>query len=169
MENIYMEIGWQVLLIGLTLLVMVIGLIGEIVPVIPGMVLIWIAALVYAIIDRFQHLSPWTILILILIWLLATGIDWVVTWLTAKHVGVSWWGLGFSILGTIIGTIFFNFWGMMIGMVAGAIVGEYIYNREVWKSMQAGGAMVAGWILGSVLKLMMAISMILIFLVGVAW
>lgn len=164
-----MEILTQVLLVGLALLIMIVGVIGEILPAVPGMILIWVAALVYTIVDGFDRVGWWTIGLMILIWLIASGIDMIATWVTAKKIGVSWWGLGLSILGTIIGTIVFNFWGMLIGMIAGALIGEYIYHREIIKSLKAGAAVIIGHIFGGVLKLMMAMTMILIFLVGVVW
>ncbi len=164
-----MDIFLEIILVVAVLLVMLVGLIGEILPAIPGMFLIWVAALVYAIIDKFEHLGVSTLILLILIWLIALGIDWIVTWLTAKKVGVSWWGLGFSLLGTVLGVIIFSFWGMIAGMVAGAVIGEYIHKREVVKSFQAGGAVVFGWVFGGVVKLLMAVSMIIIFLIAVVW
>lgn len=169
MENMILPILIQVLLVGVVLLVMLIGVIGEILPAIPGMILIWIAALVYALVDGFDRIGWWTIGLMIIIWLIASGIDWIATWVTAKKIGVSWWGLGLSVLGTIIGTIIFNFWGMIIGMIVGALVGEYIHKREIIKSLKAGGAVVVGFVFGGVIKLMMAMTMIFIFLVGVVF
>jgi len=172
MENIFYEFSGQagqIILIIVTLIIMLIGLVGEILPVIPGMILIWIAALIYAIIDKFHHLSPWTILILIIIWLLAAIIDWITTWFTAKKVGISFWGLGLAVAGAIIGTILGNLPGTVLGMVEGAIIGEYIQHQQLWKSMQVGSFIILGWLAGNVLKLIMAISMILIFLVSIVW
>lgn len=154
---------------GVVLIVMVVGLMGEILPAVPGMILIWVAALIYAIVDGFERVGWLAIVLMIIIWLMACGVDMIATWFTAKKIGVSWWGLGLSIFGTILGLIIFNFWGMLIGMVLGALVGEYIYHRNMLKSLKAGGAVILGSIFGGVIKLAMAGLMILIFLIALAW
>lgn len=146
---------------------MLIGLVGEVLPGVPGMILIWAGALLYAILTHFQQVGYVPVLFLIFIWLVAVLINYVFIWLTAKHLNISWWGLGGTVLGAIIGLIVGNILGFLIGATLGAFLGEYYFQRHALNALKISGAVILGYTIGSVLKIVLAVSMILIFILAV--
>ncbi|MBU0648067.1 DUF456 domain-containing protein, partial [Patescibacteria group bacterium] len=153
----------NILVVIIVLIVMLIGLVGEVLPVVPGMILIWLAALAYGIYDGFENLSLYTIVFLILCWLIASLADVLTTWLTTRHINVSWYGILGALVGAIIGFISFAFWGMILGIMLGAFAGEFWYKRQALTAIKASAAAIIGFALGSALKIFIAIFMILVF------
>lgn len=157
----------NIVILIIALIVMIIGLIGEVLPGVPGMILIWAAALTYGIIDQFQSIGLTTIILLIAIWLIASAVDHLATFLTAKKLGVSWWGIIGALLAGLFGLIFFNIIGFIIGSFLGAIIGEYWQKRQIFSAVKAGGGMLLGFVIATALKIGMAISMLAIFVLAI--
>lgn len=148
----------------LVLGMMLIGLVGEILPGIPGIILIWVAALVYGIFDNFQHISWLTIILLVILWLFAASCDYFIHYLTAKHFQISWWGLLLSIATGLVGLFYFQILGLIIGSIVGGCIGEWIAKRAWLKAIKAGIVAFLAIILSGVIKITLALLMIFIFI-----
>lgn len=157
----------NIIILIIALVVMIIGLIGEVLPGVPGMILIWVAALAYAISNHFQSIGLTTIILLIAIWLIASAVDHLATFLAAKKMGVSWWGIVGALLVGFAGLIFFNVIGLIIGSFLGAVIGEYWQKRQIFSAVKAGGGMLLGFVIATALKIGMAISMLAIFVLAI--
>jgi len=115
--------GLIILLTILCFLVIFVGLLGTIFPVLPGAPLIFVAALILAVLDNFQRISVGT-----LIWL---GVIAIVSYLInffwvargVKKNSTSNTGLLFSGIGAVVGFLVFNFIGLLVGLIFGFIVG----------------------------------------------
>ena len=157
----------KVILFFLVVIIMLIGLIGEILPVLPGMILIWLAALVYGIVDGFKDFSIYSLILMIIIWLIAAGMDLLAAWLTSRHLGVSWWGLGGGIIGFLIGLFFVNILVIILATAIGAFIGEYYKLRHAGHALKASAGALIGLAIGGAAKIVLAVLMILIFLLAV--
>ncbi len=154
----------------LTLGVMALGLIGVMIPILPGLELIWIAALIYAIAERFATIDPLTFIALTI--LAAIGITasiWA-SHLGSKLGGASWQallaGLGLGALGFIVGLIAGGIGALPAGLI-GAFVGillvEY-HRRKDWKeTARAGTGWLVGCLLSGAVQFIVGITMILLF------
>jgi uncharacterized protein len=165
---------WLNILIFLVVFViMLVGLVGEVFGL-PGLAIIWLAALGFAIFSGF-HIVGWsTIIILLLIWLVSIVINYLLTFVTARQLKISWWGLGGAVLGAIIGFIvaLVISWGslaiifLLVGSALGGFLGEYYYQRHALRALKASTVVVIGYIVGNVLKVLLSILMIVIFLLA---
>src|SRR5215218_9196297 len=98
-----------------TLIVMLVGLVGSVLPGLPGVPLIFISALVYAIVTDFEVVSGLTIVLLGVFAAIALVLDFVATAYGARRFGASNWGTA----------------GGAIGGIGGVFLGEYLRRREL--------------------------------------
>ena len=121
----------------ISLAAMLVGLIGAVVPGLPGVPLIFLSALVYAYLTGFEVVGGWLIALLGLFAALALVADYVATTYGARRFGASWAGtIGGAvggIVGTLAGILFFGigaFFGLILGTIGGVFLGEYLRRRE---------------------------------------
>jgi uncharacterized protein YqgC (DUF456 family) len=85
--------------------------------------------------------------------LLVTILDYVVPLVGAKKYGASKWGVWISMIGMLIGILFFPPWGMLFGAFVGALVGELLSGKEGRKSLQAAWGVFVGNVVSTGFKL----------------
>lgn len=146
----------------------VVGLIGVVMPALPGHVLILAGLILGAWANGFARVGFWTLVILGVIALASYGVDFVAVALGAKHLGASPRAMTGAALGTLAG-LFFGLPGVIIGPFLGAVVGELTVHRDVAKAGKAGVAAWIGFAIGTAVKVALAFLMIGIFLVALAF
>jgi uncharacterized protein YqgC (DUF456 family) len=141
------------------------GLAGAILPMLPGIPMlfggIWLAAAV----DDYQHLGKWWLLAIGLLGAVGVITDFVASTLGAKRVGATpraLWGAG---AGTLLG-MFFGIPGLIFGPFAGALLGELASGTSVLRSTHVGVATWLGLLFGTLLKLVISCMMIGLFAVA---
>jgi len=146
------------------LVLMFIGLLGVILPLVPGIVLVYLAALLYAVIEGFAKIGPITLAVLTILAVVGVTADLWVSSLRARVGGASVWALlGGLVLG-LVGLIFFSLPGAILGSVLGVIAVEMGRVRDWRKVLKSGGGWLIGWLLSAVVQLSLALIMIAIFL-----
>jgi len=157
-----MSVDWWAVL---ALIVMLVGLAGIFLPVVPGVALIWLAAAGYAIADGFTHLGPLALTALTALGLLGVTAELWMSSLGGKAGGASWWSLLVGLLLGLVGLIFFSVPGAVIGAVLG-VLGMEAWRREGdWReALKASGGWLIGWVLSIVVQLLLGLVMIAIFL-----
>ena len=127
----------ETVLIIIGLLIAIAGIIGCIIPVIPGPPLNFISLLILelAIEDAFsmEFYIIWGVITIVV-----TLLDYVLPLFGAKVYKASGYGIWGSIIGMIIGTIFFPPFGMILGLLVGAVVGELVAGKEGSEAMKVG-------------------------------
>ncbi|MGQ4646156.1 DUF456 family protein [Lyngbya aestuarii] len=160
----------------LLLALMLVGVIGAVVPGIPGSSLIVVAILVWGVASGFGGLS-WAIAVACLVLLLSVAIDFLATYWGAKGVGASKWGQIGAIIGLILG--FFGLlpaWliggpllGILVGPLLGAFIGEFLYRREleleprIRLASKASLGIVVGSVIGNLIEGMLAFAAVVVF------
>lgn len=105
-----------------------IGLIGSVVPVLPGPPVSWLGLLLISF-TRFAEISVWFLLLWLALTVIVTLADnFLPAIMTRKYGGSRAAAIG-AIGGMVLG-MFFAPWGMVVGSFAGAFVGEFIGNRS---------------------------------------
>ena len=140
-----------------------VGLVGVVLPALPGSVLIFVGLLLAAWAEGFTRVGVGTLVIIGLIGAASYGVDFVAAAFGAQKMGASKRAVVGAGLGTLLG-LFAGLPGLIFGPLIGAILGELSAHRD-WK--RAGKAGMAAWIgfaIGTALKIAMAMSMIAIFL-----
>jgi uncharacterized protein YqgC (DUF456 family) len=144
----------------------VIGVIGTVLPALPGAILVFAGVALGAWIDDFTRISGWTLLVLGILTLLAWAIDYVAALAGAKKAGASRQALIGAALGTVAG-VFTGLVGLVFLPLVGAAVGEYLVQRELLRAGRVGIATWLGMLAGTVLKLAVVFLMVGIFVAAV--
>lgn len=147
----------------LALLTMLIGIIGTVLPIIPGTILIFVAALVYALVEGFQAVGWPTLVLLGVLAILATTADIWVSSIGAKVGGASGWSVLVGLLGGLAGLILFNLPGAILGAVLGVLLTEIIRVGDWRQALKAGSGWVIGWALSTVFQLGVGLIMVAVF------
>ncbi len=149
--------------LAVALTVMFIGLLGVLLPLIPGVGLIWITALIYAIAEGFQNVDPITMVVLSLIAIPGITADIWVSSLGAKVGGASFWSIVASLLGGVFGFFLFNLPGALIGSLVGLVVVELFRAKDWRQALKASGGWVVGRLVSTAVQLVVGVIMIAIF------
>jgi uncharacterized protein YqgC (DUF456 family) len=144
----------------------VVGVIGTVLPALPGAILVFAGVALGAWIDDFTRISGWTLLVLGILTLLAWAIDYVAAVVGAKKAGASRQALIGAAIGTVAG-VFTGFVGLVFLPLVGAALGEYLAQRELLRAGRVGIATWLGMLVGTVLKLAVVFLMVGIFVVAV--
>jgi uncharacterized protein YqgC (DUF456 family) len=140
----------------------IVGIVGIVLPALPGTVLIFVGLLLAAWADHFQRVGPLMLTIIGVIGATSYGIDFVAAALGAQRLGASRRAMAGAALGTLLG-LFLGLPGIIVGPFIGAVIGELTLHRD-WK--RVGKAGVAAWIgfaIGTAVKVGIAFLMIGLF------
>ena len=138
------------------------GLAGIILPVLPGTALVLAGMVLGAWADDFTRVGWVTITVLSVLALVAWVLDYVAGLMGAKRAGASKLALLGAAIGTIVG-IFMGLIGVFFMPLVGAAVGEYLAQRDEKRAMHVGIATWVGIMLGMVAKIGIAFVMIGVF------
>jgi uncharacterized protein YqgC (DUF456 family) len=147
----------------LAVLLMVIGLLGVVLPALPGTVLIFAGILLAAWIDDFARIGAWTLVLIGVLMVLSLVCDYLAALLGARRLGASRQALLGAALGTLLG-VFTGLWGLLFMPLVGAALGEYLVLRDLRRAGEVGFATWIGMLVGTAIKIAIAFSMIGIFL-----
>lgn len=158
-----MEAFWWLFAIVL----MALGLIGTVIPVVPGTTMILAAAVIHRIILGAERSLGLSALIgMVALTLVTYAIDAAAGYVGAKRFGATKWGVIGGAGGALIG-LFFGLFGLFVGPVIGAIAGEIIGGKKIVTAGRAGWGTFLGGLAGVIAKLFIALIMIVIFLMNV--
>jgi uncharacterized protein YqgC (DUF456 family) len=146
---------------------MLIGLIGSVLPFIPGSPLILLGAFIYAWYTDFLVVIWGTLVILLLLTVLSQILDYLASILGAKKFGASRWGMSGAFLGGIIGLFSGGILGILIGPFIGALLLELFHGQDLPASLKIGLGTLVGFLGGAIGKIIIALTMIGIFLVKI--
>jgi uncharacterized protein len=143
-------------------LLVIAGFAGLVIPVIPGVVLIFAGLLLAAWSDGFVHVGAVTLTIIGALGLLAFVADLVGSHLGAKRVGASTLALAGAAIGGVVG-IFFGIPGIIAGPFVGAVLGEVLTHGRLLKAGQVGLGTTLGLLAATAAKMCLAVVMVALF------
>ena len=146
----------------LAVILVSVGLVGIVLPALPGTILILAGLVLAAWADDFARVGPGMLVLIGVIGVASYGVDFVAAAVGAKHIGASKRAMVGAGLGTLAG-LFFGIVGVIVGPLVGAVIGELTQHRD-WK--RAGRAGLAAWIgfaIGTAVKVAMAFAMVGLF------
>ncbi|MFO1361152.1 MAG: DUF456 domain-containing protein [Burkholderiales bacterium] len=147
----------------LAVLLIVAGVVGTVLPALPGVILVFAGVALGAWIDGFARISGWTVGVLGVLTLIAWLIDFVAGYYGAKRVGASAQALAGAAIGTVAG-VFTGLVGLVFMPLAGAAIGEFLARRDALRAGRVGLATWVGMALGTAAKVAIVFLMIGIFL-----
>jgi len=143
----------MIVLIILGLLFALMGLIGCILPVIPGPPLSFFSLIILSYAKNWEPFSVPFLIIMAGLTILVTILDYIVPAMGAKKYGASKLGIWGSIIGMIFGLFIFPPWGVLVGAIIGALAGELTGGKKGKKALRASWGVFVGNIMGIGLKM----------------
>jgi uncharacterized protein YqgC (DUF456 family) len=154
-------------LIILAFVLLIIGIVGAVVPALPGPPLSFIGLLLVQW-SGYGSFTPAFLWVWAGITVFITVMDYILPALLARRFGGSRFAAIGSFVGLVIGIFFFAPWGMIVGTFLGALAGELIHNREnKTQAFKAACGALLAFIAGAGAKLI-ASSIMLFYAVKVA-
>ena len=138
------------------------GLVGLLLPVLPGPPLLFAGLLVAAWAEDFAYVGAGWLTVLAALAVLTYAVDFAATALGAKRFGASKRAVVGAAVGAVVG-LFFGLPGILLGPFIGAVIGELTAQRELRDAGRAGVGATLGLALGVAVKLALAFSMLGLF------
>lgn len=169
---------WYPVVYGLLVLLMAVGVVGAIIPTLPGITLVLGAMVVWGLVAGFSSLK-WALGVGVVALILSLLIDYLAGVLGAQRVGASGWGQAGAFVGMFLGLFGLlpflptgiPLLGILLGTVLGAFLGEFLHRRDLqlWprsqQSVKVGIAIVVGTLVGNVLQAILALVSVIVFVV----
>lgn len=146
------------------LLLMAVGLVGTVVPVLPGIVLVFAGALLYAVSTGFAPIGVGHLVVYGALTLLAVALDALANLLGARLFGASKWGLLGALLGMVVGLLVGGPLGLVLGPLLGAAALELLAHRSLRRALRSGVGTAVGFVLGTAVELALALAIVVSFL-----
>ncbi len=140
-------------LLVLGILLMIIGLLGCILPVLPGPPVSFLGLLALSFTGFGDEVSGKLLFLMGIMALVVTVLDYIVPVWGTKKMGGSKAGVWGATLGLVAGIFFFPPIGLIVGPLVGAVLAESLKGEEFKKSFRSGIGSVLGFLTGIALKL----------------
>jgi len=139
--------------------IMLVGLFSLLTALVPGLVIIWIGALIYGLITGFDWVSAVLFGFITVLMLIGNITDNLMMGAGARQKGASWLSIGIALIAAIVGTIVWPPFGGFLAALIGVFLFEFIRLKEMkkaWESLKgmAGGcgwAVVLRFVIGTIM------------------
>jgi len=142
----------DVVLLIISILCLVIGFIGCIIPGLPGPPLSYAGIILLQFTDKIQF-SSGQLLIWFVIVVIVQFLDYLTPIIGTKTSGGSKWGVRGCIIGVFLGLFFYPPWGILIGPFIGTFLGELVAGNKTHTALKAGLGAFLGFLFGTITKL----------------
>jgi uncharacterized protein YqgC (DUF456 family) len=135
-----------------------IGIIGCLIPVLPGPPISYIGLIILQLTSR----HPFSTRFLIIYGILTVFIfvvDYVIPVYGTKKLQGSKYGIWGSAIGLIIGILFFLPFGIILGPLLGAFLGELVTGKDIARAVKSAMGSLIGFLAGTAIKLVLSITM----------
>ena len=156
------------LLYAIAAVLIVAGLVGAVVPLLPGIPLLFGGIWLIAGVDHYRHIGVGWLLGIAAVGAVGLTLDFLAAALGAKRVGASRQAVWGALVGTVLG-LFLGLPGLLIGPFLGAVLGELAAGHGALRSTRAGIGAWLGLIFGTVIKLVSSVMMVALFGAGWWW
>jgi uncharacterized protein YqgC (DUF456 family) len=157
----------HVSIFALTQVIMLVGLFGLIVPVFPGTVVIWLAALGYGVVTGFHTLGIVLFVIITILMLVGTLVDNLFMGAGARKGGASWTTIIVALLAGVLGTLLFPPIGGLIAAPLAILLLEYTRTGDMQQAWQALRGLATGLGLSFVVRFGIGVVMMILWWIWV--
>ncbi len=153
----------------LTATLMIVGLVGSVVPLLPGPLLILVAGIVHTLLLPEAGMSWQGITLLGVLLVVAYAVDVAAGAMGARWFGASRWGIAGALIGGLVG-LFFVPLGFILGPLIGALAAEIFFaKKRIQPAVKSTWGTLLGTGVGLVLRLIISIAMIATVLIDALW
>ena len=161
----------------IVLALMGVGVIGAIIPGLPGSSIILLAILIWSVVTNFAGIG-WPLVIIFAVLILSAGVEYLALYFGAKQSGASKWSQYGAIAGMVLGFVGLlpalplggPLFGVLFGAILGAFVGEYAYRSNLDSSarmeqaLKASAGVVIASLIGNIIEALLAAIAVAIFI-----
>ena len=144
----------------ISLLIMVVGLIGTVVPGLPGMPLILGGIALYSLGSGFSVIGVPQFLGLLVLGAIGIGLNFLGNLIGARKFGASRIGLLGAFVGLVIGLFALGPFGIVFGPLLGAVAAELLQGRAAHEALRSGFGVLIGYVVGSLAEVLIALIMV---------
>ena len=159
------------LLLLFCLVLVAVGLVGTVVPGLPGLPLVLAGIVVYAVGSGFRVIGVGQLALMVLLGLLGIGLSFVGTLVGARRFGASRAALLGALIGLVVGIVLLapllGPFALVLGPLAGAVAAELWRGQELSVALRSGLGVLVGYLFGSLLEVIIAVSLAAWLLVSV--
>lgn len=160
---------WQIILWIIVIALFLIGLVGTILPALPGTPLIFAGTLVYGIWTGFEEVTFPVLAVLGGIAIGALLLEYAAEAYGAKRFGATKYGIWGAIIGGIVGFVALSIPGLLVGLFLGAVIPEMLLSgRSLNGALRIGWGSLLGFLGGTLMKFVLGLVMIGIFAAALA-
>ena len=152
--------------LGLAVLIMIVGIVGSFLPLLPGPPIVWLGAFYYAYQTSFSEVGIAMLVLLAILGIVGGTADLWLGYLGASKGGASGWATLASLVGGIVGFFVLSVPGMLIGSIAAIVLVEWLRHRDWQRVLRAGTGYLVGWLLATVVEVGICVLMIALFFVA---
>lgn len=149
------------------LLLLLIFTAGTFLPVLPGIPLMAAVIIGYGWLEGFHQVRAWLIILSLLFAAASFLLDYLAAPYFAKRSGASKAGFFGALIGGIAGILFLGPLGLILGPFLGALLGELIWGKSLHEASRSGFFSLLGFLIGNMLKLLLAIILLVSFSIQV--
>ena len=157
-----MENWFNLTSFGLTQIFVLVGLFGLIVPIFPGLVVMWLAILGYGVVTGFASPGVVVFIIITILMLAGTLVDNLMMGIGAKQGGASWGTILIALLAGVLGTILVPPLGGIFAGPGAIFLLEYLRLKDTQKAWQALRGLATGWGLSFVIRFIIGVVIMLL-------
>lgn len=150
---------WQIIA---AILLIAVGIAGTVLPMLPGIPLVFAGLLLVAWHGGFDQVGIFTMVMIGAIAVMAWAVDFFASIITAKKAGASKYALWGAAIGALVG-IMGGIAGLIIGPAIGAVIGELITHKNATKATTVGIAAGLGFVLALAIKIVLVLTMLAVF------
>jgi len=154
----------QTLLYILSAVLIAVGMLGVILPILPGIPVAFLGMLLAAWLGDFEKISVFTVIVLGLLTAASVAVDFFAGLIGAKRAGASKMAMLGGAVGGLLGFIVLNFIGLIIGPFIGVMAVEMARGKSAHEAGKIGLGAWIGMAVGLALKVGLAFGMLGIFL-----
>jgi uncharacterized protein YqgC (DUF456 family) len=159
--------AYRIAVLTISLLIMLGGLAGIILPVIPSTPVIWVGVFIYAAYDGFETIGWSLLLIFAILTIVSLVLDYLGGVIGARKYGATRWGLIGSVIGGIFGFFMGGIVGLVFGPFFGAVLFELIFGKDLRGAFKSGVGTLVGFLGGVIVKLVISVVIIGIFIIKI--
>ena len=146
-------------------ILMLVGIIGSILPALPGPPISWVGILMLYLCEGIS-INYWVLGFTLLIAVIIGILDYIIPAKGTKYFGGSKYGIWGTNIGLVVGIFAPIPFGFLIGPFVGALVGELIYNsQEKGRAFKAATGSFIGFLAGTFMKVLVSLLFLGLFLV----
>jgi uncharacterized protein len=151
------------------LAVMLFGLFSLLIPILPGLVIMWVPVLVYGLVTGFNLTSGILFGLITLLMIAGSLIDNVIMGARARVQGASWVAIGVSLIAGVAGSIVFPPFGGLIAALLGLFAVEMLRLKDLKRAMESTKSMAIGCGWAAVVRFGMGVIMLILWGAWVLW